>query len=324
MKIFKTKGLLWLAPLAGLTDSSFRTICKKWGADIVVSEMVSADGLKYSYNQTIPYASFKENQRPVGIQIFGSKPDVMKEGAEKIAQLSPDFIDINMGCPVKKVVKRGAGSALMRNPELAANIVKSVKEACVQYNLPLTVKIRAGWDMLTRNAVDFAMRMQDAGADLIIIHPRTRSQQYAGKSDWSIITDIKNAVDIPVIGNGDILTPDDALDIIQKTNCDGIMIGRASVGKPWLFKQIKLLRESGKLWTPSPDEIIFTIREHYELVIAEKGERIAIMEMRTHLSAYTKGYRDSAKVRAFINQSQDIESLLKTIEDLIYHNSGKA
>ena len=139
-------------------------------------------------------------------------------------------------------------------------------------------------------------------------------------NDESIITDIKNAVDIPVIGNGDILTPDDALDIIQKTNCDGIMIGRASVGKPWLFKQIKLLRESGKLWTPSPDEIISTIREHYELVIAEKGERIALMEMRMHLSAYTKGYRDSAKVRAFINQSQDVENLLKTIEDLINHN----
>ncbi|MDP8320758.1 MAG: tRNA dihydrouridine synthase DusB [Candidatus Stygibacter australis] len=317
MKILDTKGLLWLAPLAGLTDSPFRTICKKWGADIVVSEMVSADGLKYSYNQTIPYARFTEIQRPAGIQIFGSNPVVMQEGAELIARISPDFIDINMGCPVKKVIKRGAGSALMRNPELAANIVKSVKQVCDSYNLPLTVKIRSGWDVQSRNAVDFALILQDAGADLIIIHPRTRSQQYAGKSDWDIITQIKETLDIPVIGNGDIMTPEDALTMVKKTKCDGIMIGRASIGKPWIFKQIKLLRETGKLWTPTPDEIIATIREHYELVIAEKGERIALMEMRTHLSAYTKGYRDSAKVRAYINQSLDIESLLKMIEDLI-------
>lgn len=317
MNILKDKGLLWLAPLAGLTDSAFRTVCKNWGADIVVSEMVSADGLKYSYDHTIPYARFAETQRPAGIQIFGADPEIMKIAAEKIALLKPDFIDINMGCPVKKVVKRDAGSALMKNPELAAQIVQSVKKVCQQNNLPLTVKIRAGWDMLSRNAIDFALKMEDAGADLIIIHPRTRSQLFGGKSDWSMIKELKKKLKIPVIGNGDILTPQDAVRMKDETGCDGIMIGRGCIGKPWLFQQIKVLLETGEKWTPSPEEIMTTIREHYEITIQEKGERIAILEMRNHLSAYTKGYRNSASIRQQINQSTDQDELLAIVAMLI-------
>ena len=316
MDILKDKGLLWLAPLAGLTDFAFRTICKRWGADIVVSEMVSAAGLKCSYEKTVPYARFSEILRPAGVQIFGATTEIMTIGAEKIACLSPDFIDINMGCPVKKVIKRGAGSSLMQTPEVAAEIVRAVKKVCDRHNIPLTVKIRAGWDMQSRNAVDFALRMQDAGADLIIIHPRTRSQQFAGKSDWSLIKELKDSLQVPVIGNGDIINPEDAMRMKDITNCDGLMIGRGCVGKPWLFKQIKVLRETGELWNPSPDEIISTIREHYDLTIQEKGERIAILEMRTHLSAYTKGYRNSAQVRQQINLTVDKAELLALVSGL--------
>jgi tRNA-dihydrouridine synthase B len=319
MNILKDKGLLWLAPLAGLTDSAFRTICKRWGCDVVVSEMVSAAGLRYSYEKTIHYARFSEIQRPAGIQIFGYMAETMSIGAEKIACLSPDFIDINMGCPVKKVIKRGAGSALMQTPEVAAQIVRTVKKVCDLHNIPLTVKIRAGWDMQSRNAIDFAQRIQDAGADLITIHPRTRSQQFAGKSDWSIITELKDCLQIPVIGNGDIITPQDAIRMKDITNCDGQMIGRGCVGKPWLFQQIKVLGETGEIWIPSPDDIFSTIREHYELTINEKGERIAILEMRTHLAAYTKGYRDSAKARQQINLSVDKNEVLAVVEKLIYN-----
>ncbi len=283
----------------------------------MVSEMVSADGLKYSFNKTISYARFTEKQHPAGIQIFGSDPKVMREGAKIAADQAPDFIDINMGCPVRKVVKRGAGSALMLDLKSAIEIIKAVKEICQEYKLPLTVKIRAGWDAKNINAPDFARRIADAGADLIIIHPRTKSQMFGGSSDWSIIKEVKESVGIPVIGNGDVLTPQDARKLVELTGCDGIMVGRGSIGKPWIFRQIKVFLEKDEIWTPSPNEIMSTIKEHYIQVINEKGETVALKEMRTHLSAYTKGYQGSARIRELINNSKEISPLLDKIENMI-------
>lgn len=308
---------LWLAPLAGVTDFTFRTICKSWGADIMVSEMVSADGLHFSPKQTLPYAEFDECQRPFAIQIFGSEPEIMSEAVHTLSELKPDMIDVNMGCPVKKVVKRNAGSALMKNPPLAESIVSAVKGACKIHNLPLSVKFRAGWDNSSINAVDFAMRMENAGADYVIIHPRTRSQMFSGKSNWQIIRDIKDKVAIPVVGNGDIFTPEDAKRMLEETGCDEIMIGRGVMGKPWIFKQIREFLENGTKWQPEPYEIIDTVKRHINLKIAEKNAEKALLEMRNHLSAYTKGYSGSAKVRNLINSTTDVQAVLEAIELLI-------
>lgn len=316
--------LLWLAPLAGLTDNSFRSICKQWGADIVVSEMVSADGLVYSYDKTAPYARFNDDQRPFGIQIFGSKPDIMAKAVQKISDFKPDFIDINMGCPVKKVIKRGAGSALMNNPLNACLIVEKVKSECEKQSMPLCVKIRSGWDHNSINAIEFARGVADAGADMIIIHPRTRSQMFAGKSDWSLIKRLKSQIDIPVIGNGDVISAEDANRMMSETNCDGVMIGRGAVGKPWIFQQIKYLWQKGILWHPQPEEIIETINQHYYLLLREKGEFVGIREMRKHLSAYTKGYPGSAQIRNLINQSEDISQIKQAVKKLIIYKHRDA
>jgi tRNA-dihydrouridine synthase B len=321
MDILKDKNLLWLAPLAGFTDNAFRYICKKWGADIVVSEMVSADGLRYSYDQTIGYARFSQSQRPAGIQIFGSDPDIMQYAAQKAAELYPDFIDINMGCPVKKVVKRGAGSALMLDITKAKEIVRKVKSVCLVHNIPLSVKIRSGWNTQNINAPLFAAQMEASGADMIIIHPRTKSQMFAGESDWAIIKAVCEIINIPVIGNGDIKSPHDAADMIRLSNCHGIMIGRGSIGRPWIFREVREFLQNGTIWQPSIDEVIATIKEHYALAISKGGEKQAIPEMRNHLSAYTKGYKDSARLRDFINHSFDYKAILAEIEKVLQANT---
>ena len=307
---------LWLAPLAGVTDNIYRRICKKWGADWVVSEMVSADGLHYSPQHTLPYAVCTDDQRPYAIQIFGSDPEMMARGARIVAELKPDMIDINMGCPVKKVIKRNAGSALMKDIELAGRIIVSVKAVCEEYGLPLSVKFRAGWDMDSINVVEFAQMAENAGADLVIVHPRTRSQMFSGKSDWQLIKAVKQAVSVPVIGNGDIFTVEDAAEMQKLTGCDSVMIGRGIMGKPWLFKQIKIFQETGNLWEPQPEEVLETITEHFRAKL--ESSRNGILEMRPHLSAYTKGYRGSARIRELINRTTDVEEILGAIEKLIF------
>jgi tRNA-dihydrouridine synthase B len=240
----------------------------------------------------------------------------MAEGAEKAIRFKPDFIDINMGCPVKKVIKRGAGSALMKKPDLAAKIVSSVKAVC-QNRLPVTVKIRSGWDINSINAVEFAKMMEQAGADLIIVHPRTRSQMFAGESDWSIIKAVKEQINIPVIGNGDISSIEAAAKMYDQTSCDGLMIGRGVIGKPWIFRQIKLYLQDAEIWKPGSEEIMETIKRHFDLVSADRGEKIAMKEMRTHLAAYTRGYKYSASLRQKINHLNDIPLMIKEIENLI-------
>jgi tRNA-dihydrouridine synthase B len=313
MEISKlTTNKIWLAPLAGITDSAFRTICKELGADVVLSEMVSVDGLTFKPEKTLEYAEFTDFQRPFGLQIFGHNPERFSQIKDKIALIQPDFVDINMGCPVKKVVKRGAGSALMQTPKLAAEIVSVTKKFLEKLNIPLSVKIRAGWDTSSINAVEYSKIMQDAGADIVCVHPRTRSQMFEGHSDWSIIRDVKAAVSIPIIGNGDIRCAEDAKQMREQTNCDSVMIGRGSFGKPWIFSEIK----KGKIL--SEREKFAFIKKHFDLSVENKGERVAVREMRTHFSYYTKGYKGGAKTREFINKCTEPAEIIKRIKKLLY------
>ena len=305
---------IWIAPLAGFTDYVYREILKEWGADVLVSEMVSADGLVYSPERSLPYAEFSEFQRPFGIQLFGSDPLIMAKASEIILKLKPDFIDVNMGCPVKKVVKRGAGSALMQTLQLAVKMVKEMKKV-ISNQIPLTVKIRAGWDEASINAQTFALSMQDSGADAIIIHPRTRSQQFSGNSDWSIIQKCKNELAIPVIGNGDIKSVEDALRMYETTNCDSIMIGRGIMGNPWLPNQIKYFISTGECKEITNKMRLQVIKKQYQMLSLRKREEITVKEMRAHISFYTKGLRGGSHIRNMINQERDMGRILTILED---------
>ncbi|MCK5052283.1 MAG: tRNA dihydrouridine synthase DusB [Candidatus Cloacimonetes bacterium] len=311
-----TNQKVWLAPLAGITDNPFRAICKECGADVVVSEMISVDGLLYNRDRSLEYAKFEESQRPFGLQLFGSDPDIFKKALKIALTKNPDFIDINMGCPVKKVIKRGAGSALMTTPDIAANIVSETKNILAPLNIPLSVKFRSGWDMFNINSLDFGIKMQKAGADMICLHPRTRGQMFSGKSNWDLIAELKKEVSIPVIGNGDIITINDMIAMYKQTGCDSVMIGRGVMGKPWLFKQIKKYLSSGNMEQITTEEKLEIIRRHMELMIFHKGEKQAVYEMRTHFSHYTKGLRGGAQVRNRINKLFDVEEILMLVEEL--------
>ncbi len=311
-----TDKKVWLAPLAGITDNPFRAICKECGADVVVSEMISVDGLLYNRDRSLEYAKFEESQRPFGLQLFGSDPDIFKKALDIALTQNPDFIDINMGCPVKKVIKRGAGSALMTTPEIAAKIVSETKNILAPLNIPLSVKFRSGWDMFSMNSLEFGKQMQDAGADIICLHPRTRSQMFSGKSSWEHIAELKKGVTIPVIGNGDIIAIEDMITMYEQTGCDSVMIGRGIMGRPWFFKQIKNYVKSGKIEQITVDEKLGIIRRHMELMIFQKGEKQAVYEMRTHFSHYTKGLRGGAQIRNRINKLFDVETILMLVEDL--------
>jgi len=311
-----TDHKVWLAPLAGITDNSFRTICKECGADVVVSEMISVDGLLYNREKSLSYAKYDETQRPFGIQLFGSDPEIFKQAVKIALTTEPDFIDINMGCPVKKVVKRGAGSALMKTLDIATKIVSETKNILKQFNIPLSVKFRSGWDMFSVNSLEFGRKMQEAGADMICLHPRTRGQMFSGKSNWELISELKNEVDIPVIGNGDIITIDDMVTMYDQTGCDSIMIGRGTMGKPWLFSQIQNYLSKGETKQVSTQEKIKIIKRHMEFMISDKGEDKAILEMRTHLSHYTKGLRGGAQARNYITRLHDVNNILTIVEEL--------
>ncbi|MCD4650709.1 MAG: tRNA dihydrouridine synthase DusB [Candidatus Cloacimonetes bacterium] len=309
-----TDRQIWLAPMAGFTDLAFREIAKKCGVGVIVSEMVSADGLIFNREKSLEYARFTKAQRPFGIQLFGSDPEIMRRAVGVVLKEKPDFIDINMGCPVNKVVKRGAGSALMRAPDTAIEIVRAVKSELG--DMPLSVKIRSGWDKERINAAEFALQIAEAGADIIVVHPRTRSQMYGGSSDWSLIKDICLKVDVPVVGNGDITNLDSARRMIEETNCDSVMIGRGSVGNPWLFGQIRDF-----LLTSHPKSLnyyrkIEDVEAHLRLSIEDKGAIRGLKEMRGHLAAYTKGMTGGAAVRRLINSSLDSDEILEAIRTL--------
>ena len=313
---FLTNKKLWLAPLAGYTDAPFRYIARKCGADVLVSEMVSADGVKKNFEKFAHEVKFEDNERPFGIQLFGDNPEVMAKAAFLLSKLKPDFFDINMGCPVKKVVKRYAGSALMLKPELAEQIIKAVSSVLNDLGIPLTVKIRAGWDFDSINAVPFAQMAEASGAAAIIVHPRTRSQFFTGLSNWDIIKQVKEAVNVPVVGNGDINTTEDVVKMYEQTNCDSIMIGRGSLGKPWIFNKMKSTNHQYS--EPEAQYVFSIICEHIDKVLEHYKDPRALIPMRAHFAYYTKGYENGSKARQRIFASTDAEEIKKIMEDLIY------
>jgi tRNA-dihydrouridine synthase B len=316
---------IMLAPMAGATDYAFRKVCREFGAEYLVSEMVCAKALCYeqkikksitaSPSKTAPLAAIREGELPMAVQIFGSEPQFMAEAARMIAENSyrgttsvhtPTAIDINMGCPVAKVVSNGEGSALLKNPKLAAEIVRAVRGAV---DIPVTVKIRIGWDKNSINAVEMAKYLEDAGASLICVHGRTREQQYAPSADWSHIADVKRAVSVPVIGNGDIFEPRDALKMLRETDCDGVMIGRGALGNPWIFENTVNLFEGREERKIPQNEVIDVALSHLKLMIETKGERAGIAESRKHLGWYMKGIRGAAELRNRINCAESLPEI---------------
>ncbi len=317
MQTFKIKNVeikksAALAPMASVADRAYREICCEWGASYCIGELASAKALTFSDRKTEELLKVYEPERPMAIQLFGNEPDVMAKGAEIASKYNPDIIDINMGCPVPKVAGNGSGAALMKDPDLAYEIVKAVKSVT---DIPVTVKIRKGWDENSVNAVSFAELMEKAGADAITVHGRTKSQMYRPSSDNTIIKEVKKAVSVPVIGNGDILTPYDALRMYEETNCDLVMIGRGSYGNPFLFKQIEEYLETGKFSeAPTLAERLAVMRKQIALAVEYKGEYIAMRESRRTASFYLKGMEGAAKLRNMCGQLrtlQDLDEIIK-------------
>lgn len=308
------KNYTALAPMAGITDLPFRIICKRCGADVVYTEMISAKALCYKNEKSIKMLKTSDEEYPCVVQLFGSESDIISSAVEHYINNSHFAgIDINMGCPVPKVIKSGEGSALMRTPDKAYNIVRAVKDIS---NLPLSVKIRSGWNENEINAVEFSYLMQKAGADLIIVHPRTREQFFSGHSDWNIIKKVKDAVDIPVIASGDITSPEKAEDILRSTNADGIMIGRAAMGNPWIFSQIKQYTKDGCYTKPSVNEIKQQIKVHLDMALEDCIERYAIANMRKHIFWYTKGLPNSNKIRNQISSAESKKEVLDILNNI--------
>ena len=292
-----------LAPMAGVTDLAFRLLAKEMGCGLVVSEMVSAKGLLYENCRTKDLIRIDPRERPTAIQLFGSVPAELAEAARRVEASGADIIDFNMGCPTHKIVRNGEGSALLRFPDLAATILKEMVAAV---DIPVTVKIRAGWDAGSINAVEIARRAEQAGVSAIAVHARTREQFYAGKADWNIIREVKQAVKVPVIGNGDVRTVQDAERLLQETGCDGVMVGRAACGNVWIFRQIATYLKEGRL-TPCPSfaEKAATLLRHLDMLTELKGTHIAIREMRRHAVCYVKGLPKSAELRTHFNQAME-------------------
>jgi len=301
-KIAIAEPVIVLAPMAGVTDLPFRLLAKEMGCSLVCSEMISDKGLTYHNSHTLELLAIDQRERPASMQIFGSEPESMAAAAKLVASAGADIVDINMGCPTPKIVKNGGGVALMRAPELAYRIMAAVVEAV---EIPVTVKIRKGWDDNTINAVEIARLADRAGIAAIAVHGRTREQFYTGHADWGIIRDVKNAVNIPVIGNGDIRTGADAARMLTETGCDGIMVGRGAQGNPWIFKQIRHYITTGdQLPGPVLNERFSMLLKHLDLLIDCKGEYTAIREMRRHASWYTKGLPHAAEIRLKFNQAE--------------------
>jgi tRNA-dihydrouridine synthase B len=316
---------LYLAPQAGVSESPFRRLCRRYGADVVVSEFVSAAGIVMNTQRARAYLRFDEEERPIGIQIFGADPGMMGEAAAFVAEAyAPDFIDINFGCPVKKVVRRNGGSGCLRDLDLVQTLIRAVDDAS---DLVTTVKIRSGFDQKTRDPVAIGLRCRDAGAKAICLHPRTRAEMYSGEAQWSEIRDLVEALDIPVIGNGDITSGEDARRMRDETGCAGIMIARGSHGDPWMFSQARAALD-GK---PIPDEP--TVEERFQICLEharnaiafeEKPER-AIMDFRKHLGWYTKGLPDGKRLRMELFQSNRLEDVEVLLEGyLAEHRAGAA
>ena len=286
---------LALAPMAGITDLPFRLICRRLGCGMTVSEMVSAKGLLYKNVKTTEMLRIDDGERPTAIQLFGSVPEELAEAARMVEASGADMIDFNMGCPVPKIVNNGEGSALMKNPKLAHDILAAMVKAV---KIPVTVKFRAGWDDAHRNAVEIAKAVEAAGVSAVAVHGRTRQQFYEGKADWKIIAEVKQAVSVPVFGNGDIFTVEDGLRMLKETGVDGLMIGRGADGNPWLFRELAaVLRGEERPAAPTLTERLAQASEHLDMLIDYKGEHISVKEMRRHISAYLKGLPHAAEFR---------------------------
>jgi len=288
---------LYLAPMAGVSESPFRRLCRRFGADVVVTEFLSAEGIRRENQATISKLAFGDDERPIGVQIFGAEPAAMGEAAAFVTDVfAPEFIDINFGCPVKKVVKRNGGSGCLKDLSLVQGVIHAVRAST---HLPVTVKIRSGWSEEMRNPVEIALRCQDAGATVLALHPRTRAQMYTGDARWDEIAAVVDALDIPVLGNGDIRTPEDAVRMHRETNCAGVMIARGSFGQPWIFDQARALLE-GRSMPPAPPvaERFAIAIEHARMAEAyEADPRGAAIEFRKHLGWYAKGLPGSAELR---------------------------
>jgi len=307
------KNNVILAPMAGITDITYTTICKSFGAALVYTEMISAKGLYYKDEKTKNLMKISENNRPVSLQLFGSDPDVMAYVVENYIneRNDIDIIDINMGCPAPKIVKSGDGSALMKNPRLAGQIINEIKRVS---NKPVTAKIRSGWDDENINATEFAKILEYNGADLIAVHGRTRQQFYSGKADMSIIKSVKSSVNIPVVGNGDIYKPQDALTMVESTNCDGVMVARGILGNPWLIlNTVKILNGEFDFYEPTPADKIQMLKKHVEMLKEELDEKIAVLEMRKHAGWYIKGMKNSSDIRSNINKITNVEELFNLL-----------
>ena len=301
-----------LAPMAGVTDLPFRLLCKEQGVGMTCTEMVSAKAISFHNKNTESLLEISEKERPVSLQLFGSDPDIISEVASYIEERPFDILDINMGCPVPKVAGNGEGSALMQNPKLVGEIIYKTARAIKK---PVTIKIRKGFSEKNVNAVEIAKIAEANGAAAIAVHGRTREQYYSGKADWNIIRQVKEAVKIPVIGNGDVDSPQKAKELLEQTGCDGIMVGRGARGNPWIFREIKAYLEKGELIPrPSKDEIKSMMLRHARMQIEYKGTYTGIREMRKHISWYTAGFPGSAKLRGAINLVETYEELEQLLE----------
>ena len=314
-EIYGTDFPVILAPMAGITDLPFRILCKEQGADVMVTEMISAKALFYGNKNTLPLMQTEEEEKPIGVQIFGSEPELMGAMAHKIENKGFSYIDINMGCPVPKIVNNKEGSALMLNPELAGRIVKEVSKAV---SLPVTVKFRKGFDDDHINAPEFAQIMEENGAAAVAVHGRTRVQYYTGEADWNIIKEVKKAVSIPVIGNGDVVDGDSAIALLGVTGCDAIMVGRGAQGNPWVFRDIASKLAGGPGYAgPTPAEKMALATRHAKLLSERSGKNI--VRMRKHAMWYVAGMKDAAAVRRQINDAVTYDDFASIFEEARRH-----